>query len=205
MTTPHGVVWDLGNVLIDWDPLPAIAAGVGEAEARRFLAGFDFRAWNHGPDSGGRWDDAEAELAAAHPEWAAHGASYRPNFAASLLGEVPGSVDLVRELHAAGVPQWGLTNWSSELYPHAPARFDFLALLDDVLVSGDEGLAKPDPAVYALLATRVGRPLTDLVFVDDRADNVAAALTAGLDGIVFTDAVALRAQLAGRGLPVRRG
>lgn len=204
MTTPAGVVWDLGNVLIDWDPLPAIAAGVGEAEARRFLDAFDFRAWNHGPDSGGSWDEAEAELAATYPEWAEHGRSYRPHFARSLLGEVPGSVDLVRELHAAGLPQWGLTNWSAELYPHAPATYDFLELLDDVVVSGVVGLAKPDPAVYELLATRTGRSLSDLVFVDDRADNVAAALEAGLDGIVFTDAVLLRADLLARGLPLRR-
>ncbi|CAN5506275.1 HAD-IA family hydrolase [soil metagenome] len=203
--TPTGIVWDLGNVLIDWDPLPAIAAGVGEAEARRFLASFDFREWNHGPDSGGSWDDAEAWLEAQHPQWSAHGRAYRPHFAKSLLGEVPGSVDLVRELHAARVPQWGLTNWSAELYPHAPATYDFLGLLDDVVVSGVVGLAKPDPAVYALLPERTGHDLSGLVFVDDRADNVAAAIGCGMDGLVFTDAGALRAELVARGLPVRRG
>ena len=115
---------------------------------------------------------------------------------------MPGSVDLVRELHAAGIPQWGLTNWSAELYPHAPDMFDFLALLQDVVVSGVEGLAKPDPAVYELLVERTGRPLTELVFVDDRADNVAAAAACGLDALVFTDAVTLRDDLGRRGLPV---
>ena len=137
----RGVVWDLGNVLIDWDPTAAIAAGVGDGEARRFLASFDFREWNHGPDSGGSWEDAEAWLDAEHPQWSEHGRAYRPHFARSLIGEVPGSVAVVRELHAAGVPQWGLTNWSAELYPQAPARFDFLALLTDVVVSGVEGVA----------------------------------------------------------------
>ncbi len=202
LTTPTGVVWDLGNVLIDWDPTAAIAAGVGDEEAQRFLAAFDFREWNHGPDSGGSWEDAEAWLDAEHPEWSAHGRAYRPHFAKSLLGEVPGSVDLVRTLHAAGIPQWGLTNWSAELYPHAPATFDFLALLEDVVVSGVEQLAKPDPAVYELLVERTGRPLTELVFVDDRADNVAAAAACGLDAVVFTDAVTLRDDLSRRGLPV---
>ncbi len=202
MTTPAGVVWDLGNVLIDWDPFAAIAAGVGEVEARRFLDAFDFRAWNHGPDSGGSWEDAEAELAARHPEWAEHGRSYRPHFGASLLGEVPGSVDLVRALHGAGVPQWGLTNWSAELYPHAPARFDFLQLFEEVIVSGVEGVAKPDPAVYALLGRRAGHDLERLVFIDDRLDNVEAAAACGLDAIVFTDAVSLARDLRGRGLAV---
>lgn len=197
-----GVVWDLGNVLVDWDPTAAIAAGVGHDEAVRFLEAFDFRAWNHGPDAGGSWDDAEAWLEAEHPQWAEHGRAYRPHFAASLLGEVPGSVDLVRELHAAGVPQWGLTNWSAELYPHAPATFDFLALLEDVVVSGVEGVAKPDPAVYELLVARTGHRLDELVFVDDRADNVEAAAACGLTAFVFTDAVRLRADLRGLGLPV---
>ncbi len=200
--TPTGVVWDLGNVLIDWDPTAAIAAGVGHDEAVEFLASFDFRAWNHEPDSGGSWEDAEAWLDAEHPQWSAHGRAYRPHFAASLLGEVPGSVDLVRELHAAGVPQWGLTNWSAELYPHAPARFDFLGLLEDVVVSGVEGIAKPDPAIYELLVERTGRPLESLAFLDDRADNVEAAVSCGLRGLVFTDARQARADLRGLGLPV---
>lgn len=197
-----GVVWDLGNVLIDWDPTPAIAAGVGPVEAELFLTSFDFRAWNHGPDSGGSWEDAEAWLDAEHPQWSAHGRAYRPHFAASLLGEVPGSVDLVRELHAAGVPQWGLTNWSAELYPHAPERFDVLELLEDVVVSGVEGLAKPDPAIYELLVERTGRALPELAFVDDRADNVESAAECGLRALVFTDAVRLRADLRALGLPV---
>lgn len=205
MTTPpapQGVVWDLGNVLIDWDPFAAIAAGVGEDEARAFLTSFDFRAWNHGPDSGGTWEEAEAWLDAEHPQWSAHGRAYRPHFAKSLLGEVPGSVDLVRTLHAAGVPQWGLTNWSAELYPHAPATFDFLTMLEDVVVSGVEKLAKPDPAVYDLLVDRTGRALGELVFVDDRADNVEAAAASGMHAFVFTDATALRSDLRSVGLPV---
>ena len=198
-----GVVWDLGNVLVDWDASRAIAAGVGEAEAARFLAAddFDFRAYNHGPDSGLDWDAAEAEVARSHPHWLEHCRAYRAHFPASLVGEVPGTADLVRTLHAAGVPQWGLTNWSHELYPHAPRMFEVLALLDDVVVSGTEGLAKPDPRVYELLVARTGRPLADLVFVDDRPENVEAASALGMAGLVFTGADALRADLRGLGLP----
>ena len=201
---PLGLVWDLGNVLIDWQPYAAVAAGVGPDEARRFLAAddFDFLAYNNGPDSGLDWDTAEAEVARTHPHWLRHARSYRIHFAASLAGEVPGSVAIVRDLAAAGVPMWGLTNWSAELYPNAPASYDFLDLFEDVIVSGVEGVAKPDPAIFEIVRRRSGRPLDRLVFVDDRADNVDAAAALGMDALLFTDAVALRADLRDRGLPV---
>lgn len=199
----RGVVWDLGNVIVDWDPLPAIAAGVGESAARAFLDEVDFMAWNHGPDSGQSWDEAEAWLERTHPRWVEHGRAYRRHFAASLLGPVPGTSDLVHALHAAGVPQVGLTNWSDELYhAHAPRLFPVLELLDTVVVSGTEGVAKPDPAAYAIAVERVGLPAGDLVFIDDRAENVEAAVACGLRGLVFNDAPTLRGDLRELGLPV---
>jgi 2-haloacid dehalogenase len=198
-----GVVWDLGNVLIDWDPVAAVTAGVGAVEAERFFAGFDFGAWNHGCDAGQPWADALAELERDHPEWAAHGRAYVDHFAASLVGEHIETVAVVRELREAGVRQVGLTNFSAELYPHAPARFPFLDLLDDVVVSGREGIAKPDPAVYRLAAERAGLPLSALAFVDDKVLNVEAATALGMRGIVFTGADPLRADLRALGLPVR--
>ena len=149
---------------------------------------FDFMAWNHVQDAGGTWEEAEASIVRTHPHWAEHALAYRANFAASLVGEVPGTVDLVRGLHSAGVPMWGLTNWSARAYPQAPARFPFLDLLDAVVVSGTEGVAKPDAAVFEIVVARSGLSASRLVFVDDREDNVAAALGCGLDGIVFTGA-----------------
>ncbi len=201
---PAAVVFDLGNVLIRWDPHPAIAAGVGEQEAARFLSAedFDFAAWNHRQDEGRTWAEAEAEVADAHPHWHEHATAYRANFGHSLTGALESNVSVLRALHAAGVPVFALTNWSSELFPHARERFDFLALFDDILVSGDEGLAKPDPAVFDLLRRRIGHELEECVFVDDSAANVAAARAAGLDAVHFEDTTDLRAELARRGLPV---
>ena len=201
----RGVVWDLGNVLIEWEPAAAVAAGVGDLEAGRFMeaADFDFHAWNHGPDSGGSWADAEDEVRRTHPHWVEHALAYRANFESSLVGEVPGSLDLVRDLHSAGVPMWGLTNWSHELWPHAPRLFHFLdELLDGVVVSGTEGVAKPDPRVYALVVERSGLPASDLVFVDDKQANIEGAIAAGLEGIRFTGADDLRVALRRSGLPV---
>ncbi|MDT7801517.1 MAG: 2-haloacid dehalogenase [Actinomycetota bacterium] len=204
LNTPKGVIWDFGNVLIDWQPHAAIAAGVGEDEATRFLVAddFDFSAYNLGPDSGQPWEEAEAGVRRTHPHWVPHALAYREHFEHSLVGEVPGTADLVRELSAAGIPQWGLTNWSDELYPHAPRLFDFLGLLDDVVVSGTEGFAKPDPAIFEIAVSRAGLPASDLVFVDDKEPNVAAAIEFGLDGILFTGAEELRIALRARGLPL---
>ncbi len=203
--TPAGVVFDLGNVLIDWQPALAIAAGVGAVEARRFLEAedFDFMAWNHVQDSGRPWAEAVAEVRRTHPHWAEHAAAYLSHFPASLA-EVPGTAEVVRELKDHGVPVLGLTNWSDELYyEHAAPHYEVLALLDDVVVSGEVKAAKPDPRAYEIVAERSGLPLDRLVFVDDKKANVDAAAALGMDGVLFTDAAALRAALRERGLPVQ--
>jgi len=201
---PGAVVFDLGNVLIDWDPHPAIAAAVGDDEAARFLASddFDFGAWNHEQDSGRAFEESEQAAVARVPHWREHILSYRANFDRSLIGEIAATVDVLRDLHAAGVRLLALTNWSAELFPVARGRFDFLELFEDILVSGEERLAKPDPRIFELLTERSGLPPGECVFVDDKPENVEAARAAGLDGIVFVDDGTLREQLRERGLPV---
>ncbi len=198
------VVFDLGNVLIRWDPHPAVARGVGADEATRFLTAtdFDFLAWNHALDSGRRWVDAAADVDRTHPHWSRHVEAYGDHFGLSISEPVEPNVGVLRDLHTAGVPLFALTNWSDELFPQALARHDFLGLFEDIVVSGAEGLAKPDPAIFVRLRERVGRPLEECVFVDDSAANVAAAAAAGMDAIRFTDDVPLRPQLRMRGLPV---
>ena len=198
------VVFDLGNVLIRWDPHPAIAAAVGPAEATRFLGAedFDFRAWNLEQDAGRPWAEAEAAVAESHPHWREHATGYRENFARSLLGQIDDTVAVLRDLHAAGVPLFALTNWSGELFHHATERFDFLTLFTDIVVSGDERVAKPAPEIFTLLEKRTGSPLAECVFIDDSPRNVRAAADAGLDAILFTDTGHVRDDLRARGLPV---
>jgi len=137
-----------------------VAAGLGEDEATRFLTAddFDFMAFNHVLDAGGTWEEGEAELRRTHPHWVEHAAAYRAHFPESLVGEVPGSVAIVRELHDAGVPMIGLTNWPDEFWPHAPRKFEFLGLLDDIVVSGTEGVAKPDAEIFEIAVARAGVP-----------------------------------------------
>jgi len=205
MTTPaDAVVFDLGNVLITWDPHPAIAKAVGPEQATRFLADqdFGFMAWNHQQDAGRSWARAEEVAATSHPHWEQAIRAYRANFGSSLIGEIEDSVQILGELHAAGIPLYGLTNWSVELFPQARERFDFLDLFKDIIVSGEEGVAKPDPAIFAILRQRIGHDLGGCVFIDDSAHNVQAARQAGLDALLFTDTGHLREDLLVRGLPL---
>ena len=206
-TPVDAVVFDLGNVLITWDPHPAIARAVGDEQATRFLADreFDFMAWNHQQDAGRPWAGAEAAAVLSHPHWEGAIRGYRLNFAESMVGVIEDTVRILRELKAAGIPLYGLTNWSLETFPLARRRFDFLDLFEDIIVSGQEGVAKPDPQIFEILRERIGHALVGCVFIDDGPANVEAAAEAGLDAILFTDSGHLREDLLLRGLPLSPG
>ena len=206
--TPVGaVVFDLGNVLIRWDPVEAIAQGVGRRRAEAFVAdpSFGFAAWNAANDYGREFAEAEATAIRTHPHFEDEILSYRRHFDHSMLGAIDGTVAILRELHAAGVPLFALTNWSAELFPQAQERFDFLELFEDIVVSGEEGIGKPDPEIYEILEERIRHVsgLDDSIFIDDSPANVMAALAVGLDAIRFTDPESLREDLVVRGLPLR--
>ena len=201
------VVFDLGNVLIRWDPVPAIAAAVGADRAAAFVADpdFDFAAWNHANDAGRSLAEAEQAALASHPHYAQEVLAYREHFDASMVEEIAGSVEILRELHAAQVPLFALTNWSADLFPRAVERFEFLDLFEDIVVSGEEGVAKPDPEIFEVLEERVRHRagLDDCIFVDDSPANVQAAEATGLDAILFTGPEHLRDDLIARGMPLR--
>jgi 2-haloacid dehalogenase len=196
-------VFDLGGVVVVWDPVPAVAAVVGQERAEHFVHGaeFDFAAWNRAQDAGRSWADAEAAATASHPALAEEIAAYRPNFALSLRGLVPGTAGILRALHDRGVRLVALTNWSAETIHHAPEVFPAVfALFDDIVVSGVEGVAKPDREIFQILARRLGHPLEGVLYVDDSVGNVDAARTAGMDAVHFSDAATLRQELRARAL-----
>ena len=195
------VVLDLGNVVIRWGPRACPRRRRRHRRGpTRVLAGFDFNAWNHEQDAGRSWDDAATWLDEYAPQWAQHGRAYRAHFATSLVGEVDGTAAVVRALHAAGVPTFALTNFAADTFGHALDRFPVLRLFDDVVVSGEVGVAKPDPRIFDLTARRIGHDPASIYFTDDSPTNVAGALDAGWDAEVFTGADALADALARRGL-----
>jgi 2-haloacid dehalogenase len=203
----EAVVFDLGNVLIRWDPVPAIAAAVGAERAAVFVSdpAFDFAAWNHANDAGRCLVEAERSALESHPHYAQEVLAYRQHFGASLVGEIAGSVAILQELHEAQVPLFALTNWSADLFPVALERFGFLDLFEDIVVSGEEGVAKPDPEIFEVLEERVRHRagLDDCIFIDDSPANVVAAAETGLDAIHFTGPDHLREDLIARGMPLR--
>ena len=194
------VLFDLGGVLIDWDPARAFTPVMPAAQVPAFLAAIDFAAWNHRHDAGLPYAEGERELIARFPEHEAAVRAYRQHFGATLTGPVPGTAAVVAELQQAGVGLAALTNWSAETYPVARERFGILRRFAGVLVSGEEGLAKPDPAIFALALQRFGFDAASCTFVDDAARNVVAAREAGLDAVQFHDADQLRRDLLARGL-----
>lgn len=197
------VVFDVGGVVVVWDPVPAVAAVVGQERAERFVHGgeFDFGAWNDAQDAGRSWEEAEARATASHPDLAEEIAAYRPNFALSLRGLVPGTARILRALHVRGVRLVALTNWSAETIHHGPEAFpEVFALFDDIVVSGAEGVAKPDAEIFQILARRLEHPIAGVFYVDDNQRNVDAARSAGMDAVRFADAATLLEELRRRAL-----
>nr|WP_277628267.1 HAD-IA family hydrolase [Arsenicicoccus dermatophilus] len=199
------MVFDLGQVLVARDPLPAIAAGVGEERARAFLAdGEVFATYHRDLDLGVPVEQAQQRAISAHPGYADEIRSYVTHVDRSLTHQIDGTVQLLRELYDARVPLFALTNWSAELFEaHARPRFPFLAGFLDIVVSGAEGVVKPDPAIFSVLEQRMGIPLTECCYTDDSPRNVLAGRACGLDAITFTTPERLRVDLGSRGAPVR--
>ncbi len=196
-------VFDLGGVVVSWDPVRAVAAVVGRERAERFVHGsdFDFAAWNHSLDAGRPWAAAEAEARASHPEFSEEIGAYRANFPLSLPGLVSGTAEILWDLHDRGVRLVALTNFSAETFAHMPELFpEIVSLFDDVVVSGAEGVAKPDPQIFRILACRLGHPIDGVFYVDDSLRNVEAARDVGMDAVHFSDSASLRTKLQERGL-----
>ncbi|MGZ4597965.1 MAG: HAD family hydrolase [Actinomycetes bacterium] len=202
MTAPSTVVFDLGGVLIDWDPRHLYRRLLPDDEIDDFLDEIGFAEWNHAQDAGGSWDEAVEALAARHPHRRELIAAYPRRYPETMAGPIEGTVRLLTQLRAAGTRLLALTNWSAETFHHAVSTFGFLEMFEDIVVSGVEGVAKPDPRLFTLLIERFALVPAETVFIDDSAANVAAAAELGLTALRFRDPDALRADLRRLGLPV---
>jgi 2-haloacid dehalogenase len=196
------VIFDFGGVLIDWDPrhlYRKLFAG-DEAAMEDFLATVCNPAWNIRQDGGRPVAEATRLLTLAHPHHAELIAAFYGRFDEMMPVPVEGSVAILSELRERGVPLYGLTNFSAETYPLALARFPFIGWLNGVIVSGEHGIVKPDPAIYRLLCDRFSIDPRSAVFIDDVKRNAEGAEAVGIKGIHFTGAKALRAELMELGL-----
>jgi 2-haloacid dehalogenase len=191
------VVFDLGGVLIDWNPrhLYRKLFDGDESAMEHFLANICTSSWNKEQDAGRSFAEGCALLKAAHPHEANRIDAWFERYEEMLAGPIQGTVDILSDLRAQGIPLYALSNWSVETYPHALQRFEFLKWFRGIMLSGEVGLVKPDTKIYELfLKTFVIDPAS-AVFIDDLAPNVEGAAALGMHGIRFTDPVALRSEL----------
>lgn len=196
------VVFDLGGVLIEWDPrhlYRKLFAG-NDAAMEHFLATVCTHEWNRCQDAGRSFGEGARLLKAGHPDRAELIDAYFARFNEMMPGPIAGTIDILAELRERGTPLYGLTNFSAETYPGTFARFDFLGWFRGILVSGEVGLIKPDPRIFELLIERFAIDPRRAVYIDDVEANVVAARPFGIHAIQFTTPAALRSDLAVLGL-----
>ena len=198
---PTAVVFDLGGVLIDWDPRYLYRQLLDDPdEMESFLAEVTTAEWNAHQDAGRPWAEAVELLVSEHPERRELIEAFHRRWPEMLAGEIPGTVDVLADLRASGVRLVALSNWSAETFPIAMERFVFLAWFDGIVLSGEVGVNKPDRRIFEHLATRFDIEPKAALFIDDSSANVDAAKSLGVRVVEFTDATALRLELVQLGL-----
>jgi 2-haloacid dehalogenase len=194
------VVFDVGNVLIDWNPRHLYRKLFADEERMEwFLAHICTPAWNIEQDRGRSFAQAVAELTIRHPQWEPEIHAFDARWGEMIAGEIAGSVALLSRLKGK-VALYAITNFSREKYAQTLERCAFLRDFQGVVVSAHEGLLKPDLAIYRLFLDRYGREASRCLFIDDSARNAEGARRAGMHAVQFVDAVGLARDLAAFGL-----
>lgn len=203
MTEIRHIVFDIGNVILNWDPeVPYRRLIPDEAERRRFLDEVCTLAWNAEQDRGRTWREAEDLLIAEHPGLEPLIRAYFQNHHEMITGEVAGTVAIIDALADAGRDITALTNFSAETFPRAQATYPILGRFRGITVSGQARLMKPDLAIYRLHADTFGLVPAATLFFDDNAKNIAAARAAGWQAELFTTPEQMRNDLARYGVAV---
>lgn len=193
----RNIVFDLGGVLIDWNPRHLYRQLDGEAEQIEwFLANVCTPDWNEQQDAGRTFEEAVAERIARFPEHEEWIRVYYERWEDMLGGPIEGTVDILAELREAGHPLFALTNWSAETFPRARELYPFLEWFDGIVVSGEIKMIKPHPEIYHHLIDVHCIEAGASVFIDDREPNVEAARALGFHGIHFRHPEQLRRELA---------
>ena len=166
--TAHAVVFDIGRVLIEWEPERFYDRALGEERRRAFFAAVPIHAMNERVDLGAPWEEEVAALALAHPDWAAAIRHWHHRWIEMASPAIPRSVRLLRALKARGTPVFALSNFGAETYRHAATHYPFFHEFDRAFVSGRLRLAKPDPAIYEAVERDSGLAGPQLLFTDAR-------------------------------------
>jgi len=200
-TAVKAVLWDIGNVIVRWNPRTLYDKFFKEpAEADRFLSHVCTMEWHVAHDLGVTFADNRAPLLERFPEYSDAIHAWETRWWDMFSGAIPETEAAIEALHAAGVPQYGVTNMSHETFPGTIAMSPAFTRLRDYVVSARDGVLKPDPAFYALASERFGLEPSQVLFFDDSEWNVRAAQAFGFDVHHFTDPAGVRPALEARGL-----
>jgi 2-haloacid dehalogenase len=202
MTNHSIAVFDLGGVLIDWNPryLYRKLFNGNEQAMEDFLENVCSPAWNREQDAGRSFAEGCALLKATHPKAAHYIDAWFERYDEMLAGPIQGTLDIFDELHSRGVALYALSNWSVETFPFAQRRFEFLKWFQGIMLSGEVGLVKPDPRFFQLFFKTFGIDPASAIFIDDLKPNVEGAVALGMHGVLFTGSVELRKELLDFGL-----
>ena len=200
---PTTVVFDVGNVLLRWDPRN-LYRKIFDDEARMewFLSTVCTSEWNVEQDRGRDWDEAVSLLVSQHPDHEAPIRAFHERWHETVSGVFEQNVAVLEQLRRSEVPNYCITNFSGAKFKEAQLRFPFLSGFDGVIVSGDERLLKPDPAIYRLLLDRYGLNAGDCIFIDDSEANVQGAREVGMQAIRYVEPMDLASELRRQGFPV---
>ncbi|WP_299966412.1 HAD family phosphatase [uncultured Roseobacter sp.] len=176
---PKAVIFDIGNVLIEWNPERFYDAEIGAARRRRLFADVDLHAMNERIDLGADFRDTIYAEAERHPGWRDEIRLWHDRWIEMTQPAIAHSVRLMQALRAVGVPVFSLTNFGVGSYDHAATHYPFLRQFDRDFISGHLRMMKPDPRIYETLEEASGLSGAELIFTDDRTDNVAAAAALG--------------------------
>lgn len=196
----NSIIFDLGGVLIDWNPAYVFDKLIEDEEQRRqFFAEVCTSAWNEEQDAGRSLKEATDLLVDQYPEWQQYIEAYYGRWEEMLGGPIYETVDIFRELKESGrYKLYALTNWSAELFPIALQKYDFLHWFDGRLVSGEEKTRKPFPEIYQLIVDRFNINKEEAIFIDDNLRNAEAAQAFGIPTIRFQSPEQLREELKAR-------
>jgi len=197
------VIFDIGNVLIEWRPERYFDAMLGPARRREMFAEVDVHGMMTRIDVGGDFARVIEDTAAEHPRWRTEMLWFRWKWCDIAQPEIPGSVAILRALRVRGVPVFALSNFGAQNFPLSVAQFPFLAEFDRRYISGEMGMVKPDPGIYAALEADCGVAPERLFFTDDRAENIDAAAARGWRTHRFDGAEGLAEALRAHGLLTR--
>jgi 2-haloacid dehalogenase len=197
MSSPiTAIIFDFGNVFVKWDPHGLYQRYFPTPQAvDAFLQEIGFTDWNARQDAGRSFQEAVEELSAHFPHWAEQIQAYDTFWEESITGIYPETVEIASALKSAGYPLYLLSNFSAEKFPLMQRRFDFLTLFDDLIISGEHSVIKPDPAIFLLTLERIHRTAAECLFIDDSAPNINTAARLGFSTILFTSPEQLKQDL----------